>query len=75
VHLGKELSTYEPKNYLGSGNLLNGALGHNQNRMPSPLEKLRKADSLYSGPAGSALGTGRMHPDGTLDRLALVGNG
>ncbi len=29
VHLGKELSTYEPKNFLGSGNLLNGALGHN----------------------------------------------
>jgi hypothetical protein len=26
VHLGKDLANYEPKQFLGSGNLLNGAL-------------------------------------------------
>lgn len=32
VHLGKDIANYENKNYLGGGNLLNGAQGHNQNR-------------------------------------------
>ena len=38
-----------------------------------------KANALYSGPAGSHLGAGRILPDGTLDRSAsypvLASNG
>lgn len=36
--------------------------------MPSPTEKLKRADSLYSGPAGSSLGASRVLYDGTIDR-------
>lgn len=46
--------------------MLNGALSRGQ-----PIdhaEKMKMADSLYVGPAGSALGAGRMLNDGTIDR-------
>ena len=35
----------------------------------SPNDKLRRVDSLYVGPAGSSLGTGRILNDGTIDRI------
>lgn len=73
IHLGKGIANYEQKNYLGSGNLLNGGYGQNSNRQASPAEKAKKGDTLYSGPAGSSLGPGRQLHDGTLDRNLLDG--
>lgn len=66
--MGKGIANYENRNYLGGGNLLNGGIGQNQNRMASPAEKAAKNDTLYAGPAGSTLGAGRQLHDGTLDR-------
>jgi hypothetical protein len=37
--------------------------------VPSPAEKMRRANSIYAGPAGSNLGPGRMLNDGTIDLL------
>ena len=71
MHLGKEIATWEPKQYLGVGNLLNGAM--NKGQPIDHAEKLKMADSLYVGPAGSALGAGRMLNDGTLDRTSPGG--
>jgi hypothetical protein len=68
VHLGQDIANYEKKNYLGQGNLINGAVGHNSNRDIAQEEKFRRADSMYTGPAGSSLGIGRMQYDGTLVR-------
>lgn len=69
VHFGKEVANYEPKQYLGVGNLLNGGFN---NRQPSPYEKAKRADTLYAGPAGSSLGGGRTLWDGTVDRQQSI---
>ncbi len=67
-HLGAAVGTYEPKAFLGQGQVINGA--HPQVRTASPEQQQVKANALYSGPAGSHLGAGRILPDGTLDRSA-----
>ena len=70
-HLGPQVGAYEPKNFLGSGQLINGAHPKTNNlRTLSPEQQRHKSDAIYSGPIGSHLGAGRILPDGTLDRSA-----
>lgn len=48
--------------------MLNGAIGANNNYEMSNDERFRKADALYTGPAGSNMGVGRQQLDGQLIR-------
>lgn len=67
VNLSKEVASYEPKAYLGQGNIINGGVMNSRLASSPEADKFKRANSLYSGPAGSALGAGRMLNDGTID--------
>jgi len=63
--LGKDLLKLEQKAYLGQGNILNG--GGQQLRADYRSPEKQTDNSLYLGPAGSALGAGKMRFDGTVE--------
>ena len=67
VNLSKEVASYEPKAFLGQGNIINGGIANSRLASSPEADKFKRANSLYSGPAGSSLGPGRMLNDGTID--------